>query len=91
MDGYDFAIYGTLPNVFLHPIIVENWNRSHACQICTNSRTHDKIIEKLLLNRVHPLIDPSLDECHAGFRWGSNLQAYLSSQRVQDVQAFGWH
>eukprot|EP00439_Symbiodinium_sp_Y106_P016064 s3023_g2.t1 len=27
VDGYDFAIYGTLPNVFLHPIIVENWNR----------------------------------------------------------------
>ena len=55
---------------------------------CTNSSTRDvyrpitltccfaKILEKLPLNRIHPLIDPSLDECQAGFRWGSDLQAY---------------
>ena len=55
---------------------------------CTNNSTRDdhrpitltccvaKIIEKILLNQIHALIDPSLDECQEGFRWGSDLQAY---------------
>ena len=78
VDGCDFAICGTLPIVFLHPILMETWNRRPLAK-CTNSRTRDeyhpitltccfaKILDKLLLLRVHALIDPSLDECQAGF------------------------
>ena len=35
-----------------------------------------KILERMILNRIHPIVDPILDDCQAGFRWGSDLQAY---------------
>ena len=35
-----------------------------------------KILEGMILNRIHPIVDPILDDCQAGFRWGSDLQAY---------------
>ena len=30
----------------------------------------------MILNKIHPIVDPILDDCQAGFRWGSDLQAY---------------
>ena len=35
-----------------------------------------KILERVVLNRIHPIVDPCLDACQAGFRWGSDIQTY---------------
>ena len=35
-----------------------------------------KILERLILNRIHPDVDSQFDECQAGFRFGSDLQVY---------------
>ena len=35
-----------------------------------------KILERMVLNRLHPVVDPRLDECQAGFRTGSDFPAY---------------
>ena len=47
-----------------------------------------KLLERLILNRVRPRIDPRLDDCQAGFRYGSDVQVYalLETLRLhQDV------
>ena len=35
-----------------------------------------KLLERLILNQVRPRIDPRLDDCQAGFRYGSDVQVY---------------
>ena len=50
-----------------------------------------KLLERLILNRVRPTIDPHLDECQAGFRYGSDVQVYalLETLRLrQDVATY---
>ena len=50
-----------------------------------------KLSERLILNRVRPTIDPRLDECQAGFRYGSDVQVYalLETLRLrQDVATY---
>ena len=53
------------------------WERSNARSLgrTAGSRTCSRK-EKMILNGIRPNINPQLDECQAGFRWGSDVQAY---------------
>ena len=46
-----------------------------------------KILERMVLNRLHPVVDPSLDECQAGFRTGSDFPAYALLENFAPAQA----
>jgi hypothetical protein len=35
-----------------------------------------KLLERMVLNRIQPLIDPMLDSAQAGYRWGADVQIY---------------
>ena len=42
-----------------------------------------KIFERLLLARLLPRVDPQLDECQAGFRWGAEEQIYTLAETLR--------
>jgi len=36
-----------------------------------------KTLERMVLNRIRPLVEPTIDDSQAGFRWGSDVQVYM--------------
>ncbi|CAE8583262.1 unnamed protein product [Polarella glacialis] len=41
------------------------------------------LFERLLLQRIGPAVVPQLDDCQAGFLWGSGEQAYVLSETLR--------
>ena len=42
-----------------------------------------KLFERLLLQRVGPCVEPQLDNCQAGFRWGAEEQVYVLKETLR--------
>ena len=81
MEGSRARILGSLPKVFSVPSmwklakgIPSNIRDNYRSITLTFCRA--KILERMVLNKFHPLVDPTLDECQTGFRWGSDLLAH---------------
>ena len=36
-----------------------------------------KTLERMILNCIKPLVDPQLDDCQAGFRYGSDVHVQV--------------
>ena len=89
-------ISSCVPSIWKHGIVVPlaksaNSTDRNDYRPITLTCCFAKLLERLILNRVRPTIDPRLDECQAGFRYGSDVQVYalLDTLRLrQDVPTY---
>ena len=89
-------ISSCVPSIWKHGIVVPlaksaNSTDRNDYRPITLTCCFAKLLERLILNRVRPTIDPRLDECQAGFRYGSDVQVYalLDTLRLrQDVPIY---
>ena len=74
-------LYGCIPSVWKHGVVVPLAKSADASdrndyRPITLTSCFAKTLEKMILNRIKPSIDPQLDTSQAGFRWGSDVQVY---------------
>ena len=73
--------YGCIPSMWKHGIVVPlaktpTSTERDGYRPITLTSCFAKTLEKLILNRIKPAVDPQLDTSQAGFRWGSDVQFY---------------
>ena len=80
-----------------HACVPSCWKHGVAVPLPKGARTADrenyrpitltscfaKTLERMILNRIQPHVDPILDDSQAGFRWGANLQVYTFLETLQ--------
>ena len=72
-------LYGCIPSVWKHGVVVPLAKSADASdrndyRPITLTSCFAKPLEKMILNRIKPSIDPQLDTSQAGFRWGSDTR-----------------
>ena len=70
-----------IPSVWKHGIVVPLPKATASAdrdgyRLITLTCCFAKILERLILNRIKPDVDPMFDESQAGFRFGSDVQVY---------------
>ena len=71
--------YGGIPSMWKHGMVVPlaktpTFNERDGYRPITFTSCFAKTLERLILSRIKPAVDPRLDKSQAGFRWGSDVQ-----------------
>ena len=80
--------YSCVPSLWKHGIVIPMAKQLDASKRddyrpITLTSCFAKILERMILNRIRPLVDPQLDDSQAGFRWGSDVQVYALLETIR--------
>ena len=74
-------VFACVPSAWKHGVVVP-LHKGGSSTDCNSYRPitltscFAKLLERMILNRIQPVIDPMLDASQAGYRWGADVQVH---------------
>ncbi|CAE8678052.1 unnamed protein product [Polarella glacialis] len=81
-------IYACVPSVWKQGVVIPLHKGGESSDLntyrpITLTCCFAKVLERMILNRVQPVVDPMLDSSQAGYRWGADVQVYALLETLQ--------